>query len=73
MLRLIFATFFTVPLNKFQPLQIINNDYLDYNIILKYNDAALIPLEELPKNDFHKNFTNSDYSKKYKGIIYPPT
>jgi hypothetical protein len=37
-----------------------------------YNDAALIPLEHLPKNDFYKNFTNNNYGKKYGGIVYPP-
>jgi hypothetical protein len=36
------------------------------------NDAALIPFEKLPKNDFYKNFTNNNYSKKDRGIIYPP-
>jgi hypothetical protein len=72
MLKLILAAFFTVPLRRFQQLQIANNDYVDYITNLTYNDAALIPLEDLPKNDFYKNFTNNNYSKKHRGIIYPP-
>lgn len=130
MLKLILAAFLTARLYRFQPLQLANNDYVDYitnltpllfliptmtrhNEICKddedcpmimrccevgtnkycctpnnfvkmsyafhnqdinstYNDAALIPLEDLPKNDFYKNFTNNNYSKKYGGIIYPP-
>jgi len=47
-----------------------NNKMLFQNKLL--NDAALIPFEDLPKNDFYKNFTNNNYSKKDRGIIYPP-
>ncbi len=37
------------------------------------NDAALIPFEDLPKNEFYNNFTSTNnYRKKYRGIIYPP-
>jgi hypothetical protein len=41
------------------------------NNIDKKNDAALMPLEDLPKNKFYDNF-NNNYSKKFKSIIYPP-
>lgn len=55
---------------------IINNLVRNNNIIFQNkesnNDAALIPFEELPKNDFYKNFTTNNYSKKDRGIIYPP-
>ena len=53
---------------------IFNNLVRKNNILFQNkekNDAALIPFEELPKNDFYKNFTNN-YSKKDRGIIYPP-
>tara|TARA_B100000900_G_C20562460_1_gene709520 strand:- start:760 stop:951 length:192 start_codon:yes stop_codon:yes gene_type:complete len=55
---------------------IINNLVRNNNIIFQNkesnNDAALIPFEDLPKNEFYKNFTNNNYSKKDRGIIYPP-
>jgi hypothetical protein len=79
MLKLILSAFFTVSLRRFQPLQIPNNNFVkmsyafhNQDINSTYNDAALIPLEHLPKNDFYKNFTNNNYGKKYGGIVYPP-
>lgn len=38
----------------------------------KNKDAALIPLDTFPKNNFYHDLNNNNFSKNYKSIIYPP-